>query len=290
MPLPLERIKGSIPPLLTPFRNGEVDYDAYARLVEMQILEGSHGILVNGTTSEPASLTTEERNRLVTLSVEVARGRVPIVAATGSQAIWETRILTEHAAKAGADALLIVTPYYTRPPQRGMIAYYLEVMKGIDTLRRDGKLPKADRLKTSITGRAVITGNVDVPRQTILDSVRADIPEGSRFSEARLAEAEANLVAMGVFGGVRVGRGPTNPDDGTVPVMVAVYVALSYTTFSPVTFSPSEPTYFLIVSTLSSPFSRSQRLRLSSDQTLPRPADFSSEIWVSSMTLRVAGS
>ncbi|MGV3634044.1 MAG: dihydrodipicolinate synthase family protein, partial [Pseudorhodoplanes sp.] len=54
MPLPLERIKGSIPPLITPFRNGEVDYDAYARLVEMQILEGSHGILVNGTTSEPA--------------------------------------------------------------------------------------------------------------------------------------------------------------------------------------------------------------------------------------------
>jgi 4-hydroxy-tetrahydrodipicolinate synthase len=132
MPLPLERIKGSIPPLITPFKNGEVDYDAYARLVDMQILEGSHGILVNGTTSEPASLTTEERNRLVTLSVEVAKGRVPIVAATGSQALWETRILTEHAAKAGADALLIVTPYYTRPPQRGMIAYYLEVMKGID--------------------------------------------------------------------------------------------------------------------------------------------------------------
>ena len=74
MPLPLDRLKGSIPPLLTPFKNGEVDYDTYARLVEMQIKEGSHGILVNGTTSEPASLTTEERNRLVTLAVEVAQG------------------------------------------------------------------------------------------------------------------------------------------------------------------------------------------------------------------------
>lgn len=132
MPLPLARLKGSIPPLLTPFRNGEVDYDTYARLVEMQIAEGSHGVLVNGTTSEPASLTTEERNRLVTLAVEVAKGRVPVCAATGSQSIWETKLLTEHAAKAGADALLIVTPYYTRPPQRGMVQYYLEAMRGID--------------------------------------------------------------------------------------------------------------------------------------------------------------
>ena len=67
MPFPLDRIKGSIPPLFTPFRNGEVDYDTYARMIEHQIKEGSHGILVNGTTSEPASLTVEERNRLVTL-------------------------------------------------------------------------------------------------------------------------------------------------------------------------------------------------------------------------------
>lgn len=133
MALPLSRLKGSIPPLFTPFRDGAVDYDTYARLVEFQIAEGSHGVLVNGTTSEPAALTTEERNNLVSLAVEVAKGRVPVVAATGSQSIWETRILTEHAAKAGADALLIVTPYYTRPPQRGMVQYYLEVMRGLDT-------------------------------------------------------------------------------------------------------------------------------------------------------------
>lgn len=133
MALPLSRLKGSIPPLFTPFRNGAVDYDTYARLIEFQIAEGSHGVLVNGTTSEPAALTTEERNDLVSLAVEVAKGRVPVVAATGSQSIWETRILTEHAAEAGADALLIVTPYYTRPPQRGMVQYYLEVVRGLDT-------------------------------------------------------------------------------------------------------------------------------------------------------------
>jgi 4-hydroxy-tetrahydrodipicolinate synthase len=84
---------------------------------------------VNGTTSEPATLTIEERNKLVDLAVSVAGNRVPIVAATGSQSLAETKKLTEHAAKAGADALLIVTPYYTRPPQRGLVAYYLEIAK-----------------------------------------------------------------------------------------------------------------------------------------------------------------
>ena len=128
----LAALRGSIPPLITPFENGEVDYDRYAELVEFQIKEGSHGILVNGTTAEPSTLTTEERNRLVTLSVEAAAGRVPVVAATGSQSLAESRVLTEHALKAGVDSLLIVTPYYIRPPQRGLVAYYLELARGHD--------------------------------------------------------------------------------------------------------------------------------------------------------------
>ena len=133
MPLPLDRLTGSMPPIITPFKGGDVDYDTYARLVEFQIREGSHGILVNGTTSEPAALTTDERNRLVDVAIETAKGRVPVVAATGSQSLWETARLTAHAVTAGADALLIVTPYYTRPQQRGLVQYYLEVMRGIDT-------------------------------------------------------------------------------------------------------------------------------------------------------------
>ena len=123
----LDTLKGSIPPLVTPFRNGEVDYDAYGRLVELQIKNGSHGILVNGTTSEPSSLTVEERNRIIDVAIQVAAKRVHVCAATGSQSLRETKQLTEHAAKAGADSLLIVTPYYIRPPQRGLIAYYLEL-------------------------------------------------------------------------------------------------------------------------------------------------------------------
>jgi 4-hydroxy-tetrahydrodipicolinate synthase len=121
------RLKGSIPPLITPFLDGQVDYDAYASMVEFQIREGSHGILVNGTTSEPASLTIEERNRIVDVAIDAAAGRVPIVAATGSQSLAETEALSDHAVRAGADALLIVTPYYSKPPQRGLVDYYLHL-------------------------------------------------------------------------------------------------------------------------------------------------------------------
>jgi 4-hydroxy-tetrahydrodipicolinate synthase len=129
----LHKLRGSIPPLVTPFVADEVDYDAYARLVDFQIEQGSHGILVNGTTAEPSTLTLEERNRLVSLAVETAAGRAPVVAATGSQSLRESRMLTEHAIQAGADALLIVTPYYIRPPQRGLVAYYLELAAGHET-------------------------------------------------------------------------------------------------------------------------------------------------------------
>ena len=117
-------LKGSYPPLVTPFTDGRVDYDAYAKLVDWQIVEGSHGIVVNGTTSEPTTLTAEERMELVKVAVEVAARRVPVVAATGSQSHAETVALTDQATKAGADALLIVTPYYIRPPQRGLAAYF----------------------------------------------------------------------------------------------------------------------------------------------------------------------
>lgn len=132
MGTPLDALKGSIPPIVTPFRDGEVDYDAYAKLVAFQIENGSHGILVNGTTAEPSTLTIDERNRLVDVAVRVAAKRVLVVAATGSQSLKETVQLTEFAAKTGVDALLIVTPYYIRPPQRGLIAYYLELARICD--------------------------------------------------------------------------------------------------------------------------------------------------------------
>jgi 4-hydroxy-tetrahydrodipicolinate synthase len=128
-----DMLRGSIPPLVTPFRAGEIDERAYARLVEFQLGQGSHGILVNGTTSEPSALTVEERNRLVDVAMETTHGRTCVVAATGSQSLAETEALTAHAARAGVDALLIVTPYYIRPPQRGLIEYFLEVTRPYET-------------------------------------------------------------------------------------------------------------------------------------------------------------
>ena len=128
----LSKIKGSIPPIITPFKNDQLDYEAYAGLVEFQINKGSHGILVNGTTAEPSTLTAEERNKTIDTAIATNNGRLPIIAATGSQSLAESRMLTRYAAEVGADALLIVTPYYIRPPQRGLVQYYLDVMDGID--------------------------------------------------------------------------------------------------------------------------------------------------------------
>jgi 4-hydroxy-tetrahydrodipicolinate synthase len=128
----LPTLKGSIPPLITPFRDGAVDYEAYARLVDFQAANGSHGILVNGTTAEPSTLTIDERNRIVDVALRAANGRLTVVVNTGSQSLAETQALTQHAVRAGADALLVVTPYYVKPPQRGLVAYYLEVMRGHD--------------------------------------------------------------------------------------------------------------------------------------------------------------
>jgi 4-hydroxy-tetrahydrodipicolinate synthase len=127
MTMSVDRLRGSMPPLVTPFKRGEVDYESYAELIVHQIRNGTHGILVNGTTAEPSTLTVEERNRLLDVAVKVAGARVPVIAATGGQSLADSRRLTEHAARAGADALLIVTPYFIKPPQRGLIAYYLEL-------------------------------------------------------------------------------------------------------------------------------------------------------------------
>jgi len=129
----LARIKGSIPPVVTPFKGGQVDFDAYAGLIEFHVAQGSHGVLVNGTTAEPSTLTIAERNQLVDVAMATANGKIPVVAATGSQSLAETEQLTLHAAKVGVDALLVVTPYYIRPPQRGLIEYYLTVAKQHDT-------------------------------------------------------------------------------------------------------------------------------------------------------------
>jgi 4-hydroxy-tetrahydrodipicolinate synthase len=124
-------LRGSFPPLVTPFRGGKVDYNKYAELVERQVQQGSHGIVVAGTTGEPSSLSLEERMELLEVAVSAVAGRIQIVAATGSQSFAETAQLTDHAEKAGADAVLVVTPYYVKPSQTGLVEYFVTLGKRI---------------------------------------------------------------------------------------------------------------------------------------------------------------
>ena len=132
MQLQQDFLTGSYPPLVTPFRAGRVDYDTYAKLVEFQIANGTHGIVVNGTTSEPTTLTADERNQLVRTAVQVSKGRVPVVAQTGSQSHAETCALTDYAQQAGVDALMVLTPFFIRAPQRGVVAYFVDVARRTD--------------------------------------------------------------------------------------------------------------------------------------------------------------
>jgi 4-hydroxy-tetrahydrodipicolinate synthase len=126
-------LKGSFPPIVTPFKaDGAVDYDTYAKLVEFHVKGGSPGIVVTGTTGEPSALTPDERTELLKVAIAAANKRIQVVAATGTQNHADTVAMTEAADKAGADALLIVTPYFIRPPQRGLEAYYLDLCKRTD--------------------------------------------------------------------------------------------------------------------------------------------------------------
>jgi len=160
-------LKGSFPPLVTSFKeDGSVDYDTYAKLVEFQIKGGTHGIVVTGTTGEPSTLSTEERIELLKVALATAKKRIQVVAATGTQNHADTVKMSEAAEKAGADALLIVTPYFVRPPQRGLEAYYLDLCKRTD-------LPV---MIYHIPGRAAVSMTAD----TI----------------ARIAEGASNLVGI----------------------------------------------------------------------------------------------
>ena len=116
--------KGSMPALITPFTNGAVDEAAFQRFVEWQIEQGSHGVVPCGTTGESPTLSHEEHMRVTELCVEVAKGRVPVIAGTGSNSTAEAVRLTEHAKTAGADAVLVVTPYYNKPTQEGLYRHY----------------------------------------------------------------------------------------------------------------------------------------------------------------------
>ena len=116
--------QGSMPALVTPFTNGRVDEAAFAKFVDWQISEGSHGLVPVGTTGESPTLSHAEHKRVVEICIETANKRVPVIAGAGSNNTAEAIDLAHHAEKAGAEGILVVTPYYNKPDQRGLYAHF----------------------------------------------------------------------------------------------------------------------------------------------------------------------
>ncbi|MFO1107057.1 MAG: 4-hydroxy-tetrahydrodipicolinate synthase [Amaricoccus sp.] len=124
--------KGSIPALITPFRDGKVDEKALAELVDWHVAEGSHGLVAVGTTGESPTLSHEEHERCIEITVQAAAGRVPVIAGAGSNSTEESVRLMRFAAKVGAAAALVVTPYYNKPNQRGLALHYRTLHDAVD--------------------------------------------------------------------------------------------------------------------------------------------------------------
>lgn len=129
----LEKLRGSIVPLVTPFdSSGAFDEPSFRKLVDWQIESGSHGISIEGTTGEPSALSLEEREKIYDVTVSAVKGRVPIVAGTGTNNLDETLRLTKKAEKSGVDAALVIVPYYNRPSQEGLYDYFSRIAESTD--------------------------------------------------------------------------------------------------------------------------------------------------------------
>jgi 4-hydroxy-tetrahydrodipicolinate synthase len=144
-------LHGAYCPLVVPFRDGKIDFDTYAALIERQIAEGTHGLLVNATSGEPTMLSVEERGELVEFVVKTAKGRRPVCAGTASESFEATAGLIDRFEEAGADSILVVTPYYSAPPQRGAVSYFAKL----------GERTKRPFLIYHIPGRSGFTLTVD---------------------------------------------------------------------------------------------------------------------------------
>jgi 4-hydroxy-tetrahydrodipicolinate synthase len=115
--------------LLTPFKDNKVDFESYRKLIDFQIENGTHGLVPVGTTGESPTLSHDEHKKLVEVCIEQSNGRVPVIAGAGSNSTSEAVDFVKHGCDAGADGLLVVTPYYNKPTQSGLIAHYKELIK-----------------------------------------------------------------------------------------------------------------------------------------------------------------
>jgi 4-hydroxy-tetrahydrodipicolinate synthase len=198
------RLHGSITALITPFADGKVDEKQFQNFVQWQIEQGTHGVVPCGTTGESPTLSHSEHHRVTELCLEVAKGKVPVIAGCGSNATLEAILLTQHAQKAGADAALHVTPYYNKPTQEGLYQHYKAIHDASD-------LPI---IIYNIPGRSVVTMSIEtmarlaeLPRIVgvkdatgdILRPVRTRATCGADF--VQLTGEDGNVLAFLVQGG-----------------------------------------------------------------------------------------
>ena len=120
-------LKGSIVALITPFKNDSLDEDTYRRLIDYHLKNGTNGVVPGGTTGESPTLSHSEHKKIIQIAVEECKGKIPIIAGTGSNSTDEAIDLSRYAEKAGSDALLIVTPYYNKPTQEGLYQHYKKI-------------------------------------------------------------------------------------------------------------------------------------------------------------------
>lgn len=188
---------------MTPFRNGKVDRDAYAGLIERQIAAGAGALVPVGTTGETSTLTHEEHRSVVSLCIEVTRGRVPVIAGAGSNSTAEAISLASHAKAAGADAALIVCPYYNRPNQEGLEAHFRAINDAVqlpvfiynvptrtasdilpETVGRLAQLPNIMGIKDATGDMERVTRHLDLAGDAQFILLSGDDPTGVAFCAA----------------------------------------------------------------------------------------------------------
>ena len=202
--MPMPTFKGSITALITPFQDGKVDERAFQRLVEWQIDQGTHGLVPCGTTGESPTLTHDEHRRVVELCVEAAAGRVPVIAGTGSNSTAEAVELTRHAKSAGADAVLVVTPYYNKPTQEGLYQHFKAINDSADVPIVVYNIPGRSVIDLSVETMARLfkLANIVGVKDATANMARASLQRGALGTEfVQLSGEDATALGFMAHGG-----------------------------------------------------------------------------------------
>lgn len=220
------KFKGALTALVTPFRDGRIDEDALVRLINSQIEGGIDGLVPCGTTGESATLSYEEHNRVIELVIETSGGRVPVVAGTGSNSTSETLMLTRHAEKAGADAALLISPYYNKPTQQGIYEHYRLIAEEVGIPLIVYNVPGRTGLNMlpETVARLSELGNIVGIKEATGDMAQvSDVIEYSKEGFTVLSGDDSTTFPLLCLGGHGVISVTSNVVPGDVSRMVSLY-------------------------------------------------------------------